>query len=30
MAIFDHQIPFLQALLAVLRGWLPEAVLGGS
>ncbi|UCE86896.1 MAG: phosphotransferase family protein [Deltaproteobacteria bacterium] len=30
MAIFDHQIPFLEALLAVLRGWLPEAVLGGS
>jgi aminoglycoside phosphotransferase (APT) family kinase protein len=30
MAIFDHQIPFLQALLAVLRGWLPETVLGGS
>ena len=22
MAIFDHQIPFLYALLAVVRGWL--------
>jgi len=24
MAIFDHQIPFLHALLAVERGWLPR------
>ena len=23
MAIFDHQLPFLHALLAALRGWLP-------
>jgi len=23
MAMFDHQLPFLQALLAALRGWLP-------
>lgn len=23
MAIFDHQMPFLHALLAALRGWLP-------
>jgi hypothetical protein len=23
MAIFDHQLPFLHALLAGLRGWLP-------
>jgi aminoglycoside phosphotransferase (APT) family kinase protein len=23
MAIFDHQLPFLHALLAVSRGWLP-------
>lgn len=27
MAIFDHQLPFLCALAAVLRGWLPESVL---
>jgi aminoglycoside phosphotransferase (APT) family kinase protein len=25
MAIFDHQLPFLHALLAVCRGWLPSA-----
>jgi aminoglycoside phosphotransferase (APT) family kinase protein len=25
MAIFDHQLPFLFALLAVTRGWLPGA-----
>jgi aminoglycoside phosphotransferase (APT) family kinase protein len=25
MAIFDHQLPFLHALLAVRRGWLPSA-----
>ena len=25
MAIFDHQIPFLHAALAVLRRWLPGA-----
>lgn len=24
MAIFDHQVPFLHALLAVERGWLPR------
>ncbi|MCG8588186.1 MAG: phosphotransferase family protein [Proteobacteria bacterium] len=30
MAIFDHQLPFLCALLAVQRGWLPEAVLEAS
>jgi aminoglycoside phosphotransferase (APT) family kinase protein len=23
MAIFDHQLPFLHALLALVRGWLP-------
>jgi aminoglycoside phosphotransferase (APT) family kinase protein len=23
MAIFDHQLPYLHALLAALRGWLP-------
>ena len=23
MAIFDHQLPFLHALVAALRGWLP-------
>jgi aminoglycoside phosphotransferase (APT) family kinase protein len=27
MAIFDHQLPFLCALLAVQRGWLPESVM---
>ena len=26
MAIFDHQIPFLHALLAVERGWLPRGL----
>lgn len=23
MAVFDHQVPFLELLLAVLRGWVP-------
>jgi aminoglycoside phosphotransferase (APT) family kinase protein len=26
MAIFDHQLPFLHALLAVERGWLPRGM----
>jgi aminoglycoside phosphotransferase (APT) family kinase protein len=26
MAIFDHQVPFLYALLAVERGWLPRTM----
>ena len=26
MAIFDHQLPFLYALLAATRGWLPGAL----
>jgi aminoglycoside phosphotransferase (APT) family kinase protein len=26
MAIFDHQLPFLYALLAVERGWLPRGM----
>jgi hypothetical protein len=30
MAIFDHQLPFLCALLAVQRGWLPESLLEAS
>jgi aminoglycoside phosphotransferase (APT) family kinase protein len=30
MAIFDHQLPFLCALLTVLRGWLPESLLEAS
>jgi aminoglycoside phosphotransferase (APT) family kinase protein len=30
MAIFDHQLPFLCALLAIQRGWLPAAILGGT
>jgi aminoglycoside phosphotransferase (APT) family kinase protein len=30
MAIFDHQLPFLCALLAVQRGWLPASVMEAS
>jgi aminoglycoside phosphotransferase (APT) family kinase protein len=30
MAVFDHQLPFLGALVAILRGWLPESLLGSA